>query len=261
MSQFTNVAIYIKRAETHHTEEYIKNAFKRNCYGNVKSVKFIQKSNEVGQKYNGALVVMEHWFKTPEVSELFNVISSQQNKEYKMVHNTRTNRYWIIIQYTNPVIENPIVNLNVESNLPSSERIKQLELMVNSMSVQMVQLEKTNKQYEKELTQHKNVKIHDDLVISELNVQLEEEKQLSNALKEERDESNLERNKLTKKLISLQENIGLDDTTSDIFEEMNDLRNMIAYYDKQSKMTTEQHNDKFKMSDSEMDEYFDNMYV
>ena len=233
MSEFTNTAIYIKRAETHHTEEYIKNAFKRNLYGQVKSVTFVQKTNDSGQKYNGVLVVMELWYKSPAVSKLFEAISEQKNKEYKMIHNNQ-NRYWIVIRYTNPVTENPIVKLNVESSLPSSERIRQLELMVNSMSVQMSQLQKTNKLQEEEITSHKNDIIHKDLVINELTVQIEECNFNNKSLEEVIDESNCERTKLANKLISLHENIENANLTSiprDILQEIDDMRNMIAYYE------------------------------
>jgi len=236
MSQFTNTAIYIKRAETHHDEEYIKNAFKRNLYGIVKSVTFVQKTNEFGQKYNGVLVVMEYWFKSQSVNNLFEAISEQKNKEYKMFHNNQ-NRYWIVIRYTNTVNENPIVNLNVDSTLDSAERIRQLELMIDSMSVQMSQLQKTNKLQEEVITSQENGIIHKELVINELMVQLEDKNYINKCLEIKLDESNFERSNLTNKLISLHEkieNTNLDTTIPrDILQEIDDMRNMIAYYELQ----------------------------
>ena len=236
MSEFTNTAIYIKRAETHHTEEYIKNVFKRKLYGNVKSVSFVQKTNDCGEKYNGVLVVMEHWFKTPAVNKLFEAISEQKNKEYKMIHNNQ-NRYWIVIKYTNTVNENPIVNLNVDSTLDSAERIRQLELMVDSMSVQMSQLQKTNKLQEEVITSQENGIIHKELVINELMIQLEDKNYINKCLEIKLDESNFERSNLTNKLISLHEkieNTNLDTTIPrDILQEIDDMRNMIAYYELQ----------------------------
>lgn len=236
MSEFTNTAIYIKRAETHHTEEYIKNVFKRKLYGNVKSVSFVQKTNDCGEKYNGVLVVMEHWFKTHAVNKLFEAISEQKNKEYKMIHNNQ-NRYWIVIKYTNTVNENPIVNLNVDSTLDSAERIRQLELMVDSMSVQMSQLQKTNKLQEEVITSQENGIIHKELVINELMIQLEDKNYINKCLEIKLDESNFERSNLTNKLISLHEkieNTNLDTTIPrDILQEIDDMRNMIAYYELQ----------------------------
>lgn len=241
MSQFTNTAVYIKRAETHHDEEYIKNAFKRNLYGIVKNVTFVQKTNESGQKYNGVLVVMEHWFKSQSVNNLFEAISEQKNKEYKMFHNTQ-NRYWIVIRYTNTVNENSIVNLNVPANLDSAERIRQLELMVNSMSVQMSQLQKTQQQNEDKIVQYEHNQNHNDLLICELRSQIEEKDFNNKCLEEEIDETNCERTKLIHKLISLRENIEKDDLLNteylvqmdknkNMLQELNDFRNMICYYE------------------------------
>ena len=264
MSEFTNTAIYIKRAETHHTEEYIKNAFKCNLYGIVKSVTFVQKTNESGQKYNGVLVVMELWYKSPAVSKLFEAISEQKNKEYKMIHNNQ-NRYWIVIRYTNPVTENPIVKLNVESSLPSSERIRQLELMVNSMSVQMSQLQKTNKLQEEEITSHKNDIIHNELVINELMVQLEDSNYLNKCLELEVVESNFERSKLANKLISLHENIEdenlVTNIPSDILQEIDDMRNMIAYYENFHNNTHTRNIEDNEMSLIEIGQYFEDRMV
>lgn len=262
MSEFTNTAIYIKRAETHHTEEYIKNAFKRNLYGQVKSVTFVQKTNDSGQKYNGVLVVMELWYKSPAVSKLFEAISEQKNKEYKMIHNNQ-NRYWIVIRYTNPVTENPIVKLNVESSLPSSERIRQLELMVDSMSVQMSQLQKTNKLQEEVITSQENGIINKELVINELMIQLEDKNYINKCLEIKLDESNFERSNLTNKLISLHEkieNTNLDTIIPrDILQEIDDMRNMIAYYELQD--NTQNNNPErsinvSSMTDDEIYEYY-----
>ena len=241
MSQFTNTAVYIKRAETHHDEEYIKNAFKRNLYGIVKSVKFVQKTNEFGQKYNGVLVVMEYWFKSPAVNKLFEAISEQKNKEYKMFHNHQK-QYWIVIKYTNTVNENPIVNLNVPSSLDSAERIQQLELMVNSMSVQMSQLQKTQQQNEDRIVQYEHQQTHNDLLIGELRSQIEEKDFTNKCLKEELDKSNCKQNELINKLISLYiktEQIDLLNTeylvqmdkNKNMLQELNDFRNMICYYE------------------------------
>ena len=264
MSEFTNTAIYIKRAETHHTEEYIKNAFNRNLYGTVKSVTFVPKTNESGQKYNGVLVTMELWYKSPAVSKLFEAISVQKNKEYKMIHNHQ-NRYWIVIKYTNPVTENPIVKLNIDSKLPDAERIKQLELMVNSMSVQMSQLQKTNKLQEELITSHKNDIIHNELVINELMVQLEDSNYLNKCLELELVDSNFERSKLANKLISLHENIEdenlVTNIPSDILQEIDDMRNMIAYYENFHNNTHTRNIEDNEMSLIEIGQYFEDRMV
>ena len=59
-------ALYIRRAELHHTKEYISKALEFNMYGIVKEVQFIAKSSGT-VAYNGVIVIfdVELTFGTP----------------------------------------------------------------------------------------------------------------------------------------------------------------------------------------------------
>ena len=56
-----NISLYIKRAEQHHTKEFIEAAFASNKIGQVRELKFIKKSDTNGREYNGVIVAFEYW--------------------------------------------------------------------------------------------------------------------------------------------------------------------------------------------------------
>ena len=58
-SSFTNVALFIKRAEESQTKEFIMNAFKNSNIGIVKEITFIKK-NSNGTPYNGVVVILKN---------------------------------------------------------------------------------------------------------------------------------------------------------------------------------------------------------
>jgi hypothetical protein len=86
--------LYIKRAELNHNEEYISNAF--SYIGVVKNIKFISKTNEKGENYNGVIVYFERLHLqqdklTTRLEEL------KTKKTMKFYHNNCY--YWIIQEY------------------------------------------------------------------------------------------------------------------------------------------------------------------
>lgn len=87
--------IYIKRAECNHTKEYIARAFAP--VGVVKDVEFISKTNERGQKYNGATVTFEKWHACQATKSLFEQLANSDDVHYH--HNPRY--YWVVMSYRN----------------------------------------------------------------------------------------------------------------------------------------------------------------
>ena len=250
----TNVAIYIKRAEIYQTDKYIKDAFNRNGYGIVSSVTFVEKQGENKQKYNGVLVTMKYWFQNAIVSKLLEEICVVNN-ETKIYHSNT--KYWIIKQYSQPVKENAPINLTIDNNIQGNERVKELELLVNSLSVQITQLQHTQNANKTVIEQFEKKQIHNDLVINDLKCQLHDDNNYMNkCINEARDEIRKlnENNKnLCDNNIELHEQIGhykyqserdyfvlLDQekTFNIVHNEMNDMRNMLKFYDE--KKTTEQ---------------------
>ena len=71
MNSIEGITLYIKRAEEHHTKEYIVESFSKNDIGKVSNTTFIKKYNDNGNSYNGVIVEFERWTMSPNVKKLF----------------------------------------------------------------------------------------------------------------------------------------------------------------------------------------------
>jgi hypothetical protein len=156
MTTFTsirNISLYIKRAEEDHNEEYIKTAFSRIYYGDVKSVRFIPKEDQYGNKYNGVIVHFDKWYSTVQVKKLFEDMSKANDGICRLYHDTANGRYWNVMEYTDfnnlseVLICDELANIqalykkNVQND-ENNEYIKQLEKLLGSMASQMNYLQK-----------------------------------------------------------------------------------------------------------------------
>jgi hypothetical protein len=110
----TSQSLYIKRAETNQTEEYIKNALSN--YGIVESLEFIQKSNDKGQKYNGVIVLFKQWNFNNLVENLWKELHANDDANVKIFHGPRNSKFWMVTEYKVPVI-NKIIESNTEIDL------------------------------------------------------------------------------------------------------------------------------------------------
>lgn len=156
MSTIKNLTLYIKRAESHHTKEFIIDAFASNNIGKVRDVKFIKKSG-CGSEYNGVVVIFERWNLNSLVKQLFEQMNSSPDGTTKFTYDYLTRRYWIINMYKNNCPEVEEISV-VDSNLPDAERIKELENLVKSMTVQMHYIQTRQEKLERQLadSEHKN---------------------------------------------------------------------------------------------------------
>ena len=57
-TSFTNVALFIKRAEEYQTKEFIIEAFDSNNIGKVRDVKFIKKNNDIPANFNLSILYL-----------------------------------------------------------------------------------------------------------------------------------------------------------------------------------------------------------
>jgi len=149
-----NISLYIKRAEEDHNEEYIKSAFSRTYYGDVKSVKFIPKEDQYGNKYNGVIVHFNKWYSTVQVKKLFEDMSKASDGIYRLYHDASNGRYWNVMEYTDfnnlseVLICDELANIqalykkNINENDENNEYIQQLEKLLGSMATQMNYLQK-----------------------------------------------------------------------------------------------------------------------
>jgi hypothetical protein len=139
-----NVSLFIKRAEEYQTKEFIINIFHKKNIGKVNDVKFIKKQNHTGKSYNGVIVSFEKWYNNNLLNEI-----QQNNGTFKFNFN---NSYWFI-----NVHKEVLEEIILPNNLSDTDRIKQLEDLVKSMSSQINYLkersERTIMEYEHKHTQ------------------------------------------------------------------------------------------------------------
>ena len=83
---------FIKRAELHHDNNYIKNVF--SDIGVVEKVDFISKQNDKGQKYNGAIVECTTLSYSPKCTSMLKQLENPQEPFVKLFHNTKY--FWLI---------------------------------------------------------------------------------------------------------------------------------------------------------------------
>jgi hypothetical protein len=167
---FSNIALYIKRAEMHHTEEYITNAFRDQRYGELAEIKFIKKTNfETGKDYNGAIVSFKYWFNSANVKQLFEQMNSTADGSAKIMHGY--NRFWIVCQHKS--FEEK-VNTLINNGLPDKARIEELEKLVASMSAQMNFMQTQQEKIEQKFMDYEQKEIHSALVNAELRSRLQE---------------------------------------------------------------------------------------
>ena len=141
-----NVSLFIKRAEEYQTKEFIINIFHKKNIGKVNDVKFIKKQNHTGNSYNGVIVSFEKWYNNNLLNEI------QKNGTFKFNFN---NSYWFINVHKEVLEE--CKEIILPNNLSDTDRIKQLEDLVKSMSSQINYLkersERTIMDYEHKHTQ------------------------------------------------------------------------------------------------------------
>ena len=89
--------IYIPRAETHHTEAYIRTAF--NNVADIESIEFIARENLAGQKYNGAIITIREWCE-PQYNTTFQTLNT--GREHKYYHCRKY--FWVLTKHVVKVV-------------------------------------------------------------------------------------------------------------------------------------------------------------
>jgi hypothetical protein len=172
-------ALYIRRAETFHTEEYIRNALSK--YGTVGDVTFIKKVNEKGQEYNGVIVLFEKFFTNELVSKLMYELTNMPDHTSRIFHDG--NRFWIVNEHTIVKPMGPTTVLPVwSSGISDAQKVIELEGIVQSIMFQMrflqSQLEKSesrmmDREYEHTRNAFVNADLREQLEQKELTIQIQ----------------------------------------------------------------------------------------
>jgi hypothetical protein len=194
---FSNIALYIKRAELSCTKEYIIDSFFANKYGKVKDIKFINKTDNNGNNYNGVIVTFDVWFMNEKVTQLLNEMNSSKDGTTKLIHNHYTRRFWFVQEYKTKVSEISETIL-VNSDISDTEKIKELEQLVRSMEAKMYAMQLKLEKNEQKMMEYEHEQTRQHLHNGELRSQLLEKDMLIKWIEEEKDEikADLER-KLT----------------------------------------------------------------
>ena len=224
MSTIRNISLYIKRAEEDQSEEYIKTAFSKSYYGDVKSVKFIPKEDQYGNKYNGVIVHFDKWYSTVQVKKLFEDLSKSTDGICRLYHDSNNGRYWNVMEYTDfnnlseVLICDELTNIQTLYKDNNNEYIVQLEKLVSSMASQMSYLQKQIAEVEKKNYNAENIITNLTLRNAELLCQMSEK--------------DIEVTKAKQETLKLTlENANLNCRLEKAEQENNDTRNILHYVD------------------------------
>jgi len=170
MASFTNMALFIKRAEMHHDKDFICKAFTDNKIGKVKEIQLIKKTNDYGKDYNGVIVIFEKWEHNQLVKNLIKQMNSSADGTTKFYFNHP--QYWFIKIHTSKTIEHKEI-MHVDNTLPDKERIEELEKLVKSMATQIHFMETRQERSEQNMMDYEHKHIQNHLYNSELKCQLD----------------------------------------------------------------------------------------
>jgi hypothetical protein len=179
MSELRNISVYIKRCELYHDKNYIINACHNCKYGKVCDIKFIEKQDNQGRKYNGAILTFTHWYNSSIAATLFNDLSNSQDESAKMYHDPITMRFWHVIIFK-PKFSGDIemgLNFNMMTISDTKKDQKYLEEMENkyySMLSQMNYMQCQLEKAERKMMKYEQKATQDCLEIFELKSKLEE---------------------------------------------------------------------------------------
>lgn len=163
-----NVSLFIKRAEEYQTKEFIINIFQKKNIGKVNEVKFIKKQNHTGKSYNGVIVSFEKWYNHNLLNEIL------KNGTFKFNFN---NSYWFINVHKE-VLEleecKDFKEFILPTNLSDTDRIKQLEDLVKSMSSQINYMQTKQERSERTIMEQEHTHTQQHLYNIELRAQLDD---------------------------------------------------------------------------------------
>ena len=196
MAELTNVTLYVKRAELNHDKNYIINACNDCRYGKIKDIKFIEKQDNNGKKYNGAILMFEDWYDSSTTKQLFNDISLSKDGSAKMYHDPIRMRYWHVIIFRPKLFEEEQCNLeskismmSLSEGLNDKQRLEEMERKYNSMMGQMHYMQAQLEAAKVKMAEYEAQHTQDFLINFELKSQLEEkDAQVAELLKKKDEE-------------------------------------------------------------------------
>ena len=196
------IALYIRRAELHHTKEYISKALEFNMYGIVKDIQFVAKSSG-SIAYNGVIVIFNSVFLNARVISMCNDLTDTVDKTSKIYHDF-TGKYWIVNEHKQQELlehEDDDEIDNIIETMSHDTKVDTLTTMLKSSAVQMHYLQKSNQRNERQLMDQSNDETHSFLCNAELRDQIEEHIQYNKELKEDNKALKEDNRKLNEELV------------------------------------------------------------
>jgi hypothetical protein len=231
------IALYIRRAELHHTKEYISKALEFNMYGIVKEVHFVAKSSGT-VAYNGVIVIFDSVFLNARVISMLNDLTDSADKTSKIFHDF-TGKYWIVNEHKQQELdldeeEDDEVDNIISEMSTTSSKVDTLTTMLKSSAVQMHYLHKSIQRNERQLMEQSNDETRGFLCNGELRDQIEELQKDKEELLEDNQELKEDNRKLNEELVQcrtmvaclqIQHSINLKDAKL----ELDDATQIISY--------------------------------
>jgi hypothetical protein len=169
MNSIEGITLYIKRAEEHHTKEYIIEAFSKNDIGKVSNTTFIKKKSEQGNTYHGVIVEFERWSMSLNVKKLFDQMNKNDDGISKFHHNK--NQFWFIHVYSKKS-EEMVVLTKEQDHLSDKDKIKMLEDMVRSLTAQNYYFQLKQEKMENQMMEYERVQTMQSIKNTELSGQM-----------------------------------------------------------------------------------------
>ncbi len=242
MSTFVNnMTLYIKRAELHHNKEYIINACHNCRYGKVNDLKFIEKEDNNGRKYNGVILIFETLYDSSTMKQLQSDMSNSKDGSGKMFHDPIKMRFWHVIvfkprlledeQFISNGIKSLTLSAETSANKPNQtpeEKIAELEAKLSTMSSKMTYMELQMEKAERRMMEYEENKLRDYYNTVVLQSELEDANLEIYHLETNINKLNNINEILTIKCNKLEEEVGDADCVSKYLEkELNNMRIML----------------------------------
>ena len=191
-----NISLYIKRAESYHTKEYISSVLESQRYGKVSDAQFIEKTDKTGRNYNGVILKFSYFENNELTKNLLKTLQSTPNANCIIKHNLRLKQYWNVGLYVDnhfaealPTDLSPLLSVNNNKDSTDKEKLEELQQLIQILSLKNTLLLKMNKKYEAESVKYEVEQTQMILQNAELEEQLKEKDRecafnISNTVKE-----------------------------------------------------------------------------
>jgi len=219
-----NVSLFIKRAELHQDEQFIKNVFHSKQIGMVSDVKFIKKMSENGKSYNGVIVNFENWYSSTYAHQLLDNLTSAKDETCRFF--VDKNVFWFVSIHRQKIQCCQEIK-QIDPSLSDKQRIVKLEELVNNLSTQLYYMQKKQENTEQQLMKNEQTNTQNVIYNRELEFEINQLKAVNDDLSYDFHKYEDERIKRDKYIATLKEIIELKD--KEIDKLTNEVRDLNCY--------------------------------